>query len=169
MKRWVLLLEMLLMALSCPLSSPRDLSVSECHSFSRPPLHVLSNTLEPGTTARALTRSECALSTCCLVQKILVLLLYLGSQLELHYKCAKIMWDALVIHTCIIKLLYVFMNKTCCPPNVLISYWGYQSIFCELFYFNVCETNYSNMDWVTNFKLIGKASIYEYTKRALNP
>lgn len=64
-KRWLLLVEMLLMGLSWPFSSPRGPSVSVCHSLSTPPLQPLSRTGAPGTTPRAQTQSRWALGTCC--------------------------------------------------------------------------------------------------------
>lgn len=64
-KRWLLLVEMLVMGLSWPLSSPRGASVSVCHSFSTPARQPLSSTGDPGATPSAHTQSRWALGTCC--------------------------------------------------------------------------------------------------------
>lgn len=64
-KRWLLLVEMPVMGLSWPLSSPRGPSVSVCHSFSTPARQPLSSTGHPGTTPSAHTQSRWALGTCC--------------------------------------------------------------------------------------------------------
>lgn len=61
---WLPLVASSLMELSWPWTSPRGTSESACQSRSRPPRHPLISTEEPGTMARALTQSACALAHC---------------------------------------------------------------------------------------------------------